>query len=265
MKKTLTIAVVAVLLAATFAGCGCEKSDTAPQTTTTETTQTATELATDEQGNTYFVEATKAATEASGSAAVKAEKDSTSPTTAKDKAKTEPTNSTANKKADTSNSTTEKKTTTNSNTSTNNSTAKTNTNTNTNNSGNSGNSNSGNSNNAAAADPHAGKTWHEAVYKTIEHPAEYREVKVIDQEGYTYEEPIYEWRTICNVCGADITGNIKSHMSPHMQSGEGGRYHDDYIQVGSKTVTVPEQSHTENELVKDAWTEKVLVKEAGWY
>ena len=50
-----------------------------------------------------------------------------------------------------------------------------------------------------------------------------------------------------------------------MQAREGGRYHDDYVQVGTKTVNVPEQSHMETVVVREAWTEQVLVREAGWY
>ena len=109
------------------------------------------------------------------------------------------------------------------------------------------------------------KTWHNAVYKTINHPAETKEVKVVDQEAYSYDEPIYGWRTFCNVCGADITENCQSHMKEHALAGEGGRYHDEYVQVDSKTISVPEKSHTETVVVKEAWTEKILVKEAGWY
>ena len=108
-------------------------------------------------------------------------------------------------------------------------------------------------------------TWHNAVYKTINHPAETKEVKVVDQEAYSYDEPIYGWRTFCNVCGADITENCQSHMKEHALAGEGGRYHDEYVQVDSKTISVPEKSHTETVVVKEAWTEKILVKEAGWY
>ena len=96
----------------------------------------------------------------------------------------------------------------------------------------------------SVSDPNEGKTWHNAVYKTINHPAETKEVKVVDQEAYSYDEPIYGWRTFCNVCGADITENCQSHMKEHALAGEGGRYHDEYVQ---------------------AWTEKILVKEAGWY
>ena len=117
----------------------------------------------------------------------------------------------------------------------------------------------------SVSDPNEGKTWHNAVYKTINHPAETKEVKVVDQEAYSYDEPIYGWRTFCNVCGADITETCQSHMKEHALEGEGGRYHDEYVQVDSKTISVPEKSHTETVVVKEAWTEKILVKEAGWY
>ena len=111
------------------------------------------------------------------------------------------------------------------------------------------------------------KTWHEAVYKYVNHPAETKQVWVVDKEAYTYEEPVYEWkyRTICNWCGADITDNIDQHA--YDTNFEHGNYHNEkvQVQVGTKTVTVPEEGHYETKVVKEAWTEKVLVKEAGYY
>lgn len=113
------------------------------------------------------------------------------------------------------------------------------------------------------------KTWHEAVYEYIEHKAETKQVWVVDQEAYTYEEPIYETqsRTICNDCGADITGFAVDHAGEHLATGGKGSYHNEHIQVqvGTETITVPEEGHYETQVVKEAWTEKVLVKEAGWY
>ena len=43
------------------------------------------------------------------------------------------------------------------------------------------------------------------------------QVKVVDKEAYTYEEPVYEKhdRTICKVCGADITDNCSEHNKQH--------------------------------------------------
>ena len=75
-------------------------------------------------------------------------------------------------------------------------------------------------------------------------------VKVVDQEAYTYEEPIYEKhdRTICKVCGADITDNCSEHNKQHALNGEPVSYHNVWVnvQVGTKTVTVPEKSHYDN-------------------
>ena len=74
-------------------------------------------------------------------------------------------------------------------------------------------------------------------------------VKVVDKEAYTYEEPVYEKhdRTICKVCGADITDNCSEHNKQHALNGEPVSYHNVWVnvQVGTKTVTVPEKSHYE--------------------
>ena len=58
-----------------------------------------------------------------------------------------------------------------------------------------------------------------------------------------------------------------AHAEAHMdEGGDGGWYSTtEQVQVGTKTVNVPEKSHMETVVVKAAWTEKVLVKEAGWY
>ena len=75
------------------------------------------------------------------------------------------------------------------------------------------------------------------------------QVKVVDKEAYTHEEPIYEKhdRTICKVCGADITDNCSEHNKQHALNGEPVSYHNVWVnvQVGTKTVTVPEKSHYE--------------------
>ena len=76
------------------------------------------------------------------------------------------------------------------------------------------------------------------------------QVKVVDKEAYTYEEPIYEKqiRTICKVCGADITGFASEHNEQHALNGEPVSYKAERreIQTGTKTITVPEKSHYEN-------------------
>lgn len=135
------------------------------------------------------------------------------------------------------------------------------------------NSNTSNKNNSSTSSSssksESSKVWHEAVYKTVNHPAETKKVWVVDKAAYTYEEPIYEERdrTICNECGADITENLIPHMKNHILNGENGSYRNEWVnvQVGTKTVEVPEEGHWETKVVKEAWTEKVLVKEAGYY
>ena len=52
--------------------------------------------------------------------------------------------------------------------------------------------------------------------------------------------PIYDEVevSICNVCGAEITGNEAPHAKAHALAGEGGGHHNDYrsILVGYETV-----------------------------
>ena len=75
------------------------------------------------------------------------------------------------------------------------------------------------------------------------------QVKVVDQKAYTYEEPIYEkqGRAICNDCGADITDNLEHIFDEIENGGKYGSYKvvTVNVQVGTKTVTVPEKSHYE--------------------
>ena len=125
------------------------------------------------------------------------------------------------------------------------------------------------------ADTHAGKIYHEAEYEYIQHPAETERVKVVDCEAYSYEEPVYEqkWSMICWGCGADVGNDQMSneerdeHMYQHILNGEPDGYHSGYVtvQTGTKTVNVPEESHYETKIVKEAWTEKKLIRAAGWY
>ena len=82
-------------------------------------------------------------------------------------------------------------------------------------------------------------------------------VKVVDKEAYTYEEPVYEehGRAICNDCGADITdlggSGMAHHCADHAENGGKGSYRveDRQVQVGTKTVTVPEKSHYETKTI----------------
>lgn len=93
---------------------------------------------------------------------------------------------------------------------------------------------------------------------------------VVDKAAYIYEEPVYEerWRTICYICGEDITDNLIEHRRNHLLNGEGSAGYGNelkQVQVGTKTITVPEEGHYETKVIKEAWTEKKLVREAGYY
>ena len=106
----------------------------------------------------------------------------------------------------------------------------------------------------ATKDPHEGKTWHEAEYKT-------EQVWVVDEEACTWQRPIYEEHdaAICNTCGAEITGHAYEHIFEHMDKGENGSYRCETVRtlVGYETVNEPEVGHWE--------TKTALVREAGWY
>lgn len=126
----------------------------------------------------------------------------------------------------------------------------------------------------AAADmyqlPHAGQTWHEAEYQYITHPEQTEQVWVVDQEAYSYEEPVHnqKWAMVCKGCGMDVGNDVMTedertyHMIAHHKNGEPTGYYGDYIeiQVGTKTVEVPEQGHYETR----PRTEKITIREAGW-
>ena len=152
------------------------------------------------------------------------------------------------------------------------------------------------------ADPHEGKTYHEAVtkkvwvepeYKTVNHPAETKKVnhpaetRQVWVDPVTHEEPVYcnTLVHICNQCGAELA-DANAVMWHFLDSDTCVSYRtvDKKVQTGTKTVTDKEgyyktetvkDAWTETVVVKEAWTEKVLVKEgyyktevvkeAGWY
>ncbi|MGN0454245.1 MAG: hypothetical protein ACI4G1_03625, partial [Ruminococcus sp.] len=150
------------------------------------------------------------------------------------------------------------------------------------NNGGSGNNNSGNGNaggsgsggGSPAPSPQPDeKTWHEAEYKTVHHDAVTEQRYVVDEEAYTYEEPVYETKRVdvCNDCGLTDEGMSDTewchHIGNEALNGGKGSYHSEkrQIQVGTKTVEVPEKGHYETVVVQEAYDEQVLVREAGWY
>ena len=117
----------------------------------------------------------------------------------------------------------------------------------------------------ATKDQHEGKTWHEAIYEEVYHPAETTQEWV----PYYIDAPIYEYHeaAICNTCNKEIVGDAGEHMYEHMQKGENGSYRCETVKeiVGYEKVEVPELGHYETKVINEAYTEKRLVQEAGWY
>ena len=140
-------------------------------------------------------------------------------------------------------------------------------------SGSTGGGNTGGNTSSAQSSAGSQKTYHEAEYKTVHHPAETKTEKVwvVDKEAYTYEKPVYENlpRTLCNDCNMDMTDMTPQEKRLHLHEEPHGSYRCEYIdvQVGTETVEVPEEGHyeTKTTVVKEAWDEQVLVREAGWY
>lgn len=263
MKRTnrlFGIAILSAMIIVTTAFCGCEENETNKATpdsvvaTVDEATNEDNTLTTLADGTNVAADNTnkdnstgdnKAAATANG----KPEQNDKNSKTTNNKG----TNNAAEKNNDT-------------NTANNGNSNKTN---NTNNGGTANTNNSGSKSNNSNGNSGSGKTWHDAVYEDIYHPAQTKQVKVVDREAYSYEEPVYEmvYHIICNNCGADITDCWETHPKQHAMNGENGSYRSapTYEQVGTKTVNVPEQSHYETQVVKEAYTEHKLVREAGYY
>ncbi|WP_346687216.1 hypothetical protein [Enteroscipio rubneri] len=91
------------------------------------------------------------------------------------------------------------------------------------------------------------KTWVEDTEK----------VWVVDKAAWTETIPVYEnvERSICNVCGADITGSTSAHNKQHMLAGEGSGYHSEVrqVKVGEETIEHPEEGHWETLVVGGHW------------
>lgn len=86
--------------------------------------------------------------------------------------------------------------------------------------------------------------------QTVNHEATgHYETRVVQE---AWDEPVYEARSICNGCGADITDNIE-----HIDFCDPGSYSNQYIQTG----TTHHEAVTEQVWVEDtaAWTETITV------
>ena len=93
-----------------------------------------------------------------------------------------------------------------------------------------GDNNAGSSDGNESTPSAPSKTW----------VVDYVQVWVQDFAAWDESVPIYsaQEKSICNICGADITGNEVAHGKAHMMAGEGSGHHTEMVQVvtGSDTV-----------------------------
>lgn len=102
----------------------------------------------------------------------------------------------------------------------------------------SGGSTGGSGNSTQTQQPSHTHNW-VPVTKTVHHDAVYKTV---------HHDAVTEDRTICNNCGADITGNVDAHMKANFMNG--------CSSYSIKTVVV-QNAYDEQVLVSNAWDETV--------
>lgn len=269
-KKTVglivgaTVTVAAVLISMLcLSACNDKKPTATADEVIGTSVQTVTQVVTDAQGNTHIEEETKVVEVKQTQPAEKSENETSADKNNNDKSNSNQSNN-SNSSGNNNNQTNLNNNSGNAQSSKNSGqTSKSNgssgsTNKPASNSGSSGSSSSSKPEPAPATqpatkDPHEGKTWHEAEYKT-------EKVWVVDEEACTWQRPIYEEHeaAICNTCGAEITDNL-DHIFEHMDKGENGSYRCETVRtlVGYETVNEPEVGHYE--------TKTTLVRAEGWY
>lgn len=103
-----------------------------------------------------------------------------------------------------------------------------------------------------------------AQYKTVNVPEKGHNEQVLVKDAYDEQVPIKEMQefSICNDCGADITGNAWAHVKDHMinDTGNGG-YHSEWREVVTGYKTVHHDAVYETRYVVDspATTKQELV------
>lgn len=103
-------------------------------------------------------------------------------------------------------------------------------------------SSSSNKNNSSSNSSKPAEHTHNwvAQYKTVNVPEKGHNEQVLVQAAYDEQVPITEMKahSICNQCGADITGFATSHNEQHLLNYEAGGYHTEWKEevTGYKTV-----------------------------
>lgn len=129
----------------------------------------------------------------------------------------------------------------------------TNTSSNKNNTNSSSKPSNSSNNNSSSSKPSNNSDSNSSSSKPAEHTHNWVAVTetrtVVDQAAYDEQVPITEMKaySICNACGADITGNTSDHMYNHMINDEVGGYHTKWREVvtGYQTVHHDAVTHTE--------------------
>lgn len=113
--------------------------------------------------------------------------------------------------------------------------------------GSAGNGTSASAGSSSGSNAASQKKWVEDTQK----------VWVEDKAAWTESVPVYGTKevSICNVCGADITGNTATHSKAHMMAGEGSGHHSEVQRVitGYNSVSHPAEGHWETKVVGGHW------------
>lgn len=82
---------------------------------------------------------------------------------------------------------------------------------------------------------------------------DYKQVWVEDSVAWDEQVPIYSdiEVSVCNVCGAEITGTEAAHAKQHALAGEGGGHHNDYRSVITGYETIHHDATGHYETVED--------------
>mgnify|MGYP003280452418 CR=1 FL=1 len=120
---------------------------------------------------------------------------------------------------------------------------------------------------ASQISPSASTTTASSIQQTQERPTpstsqkkwveDTQQVWVEDRAAWSEQVPVYGNKevSICNVCGADITGNAAAHGKAHMLAGEGSGHHSEVRQeiTGYNTVNHPAEGHYETRVTGGHW------------
>ncbi len=131
----------------------------------------------------------------------------------------------------------------------------TNTSSNKNNTGSSSKPSNNNSSNSNSSKPAEHTHNWVAQYKTVNVPEKGHNEQVLVQAAYDEQVPITEMQefSICNQCGADITGNTTAHMKNSLLNGGNcGGYHSEWREVITGYNTVHHDAVYETRYVVDS-------------